>query len=62
MMVARHTRGRVRKPPREETAGGRASAASDAMDLTAVVPECEYNFCDMAELCEWERKRRSPPL
>src|ERR1700716_110910 len=50
MMVARHTPGPAYanlqgRKPRDVGRG----AASDAMgDLTAVVPECEYNFCDMA--------------
>ena len=39
----------VRKPPREETAGGVVRwRVRRYGDLTAVVPECEYNFCDMA--------------
>jgi hypothetical protein len=39
----------VRKPPMEETAGGVARwRVRRYGDLTAVVPECEYNFCDMA--------------
>src|SRR5712672_1252612 len=39
----------VRKPPREETAGGVARwRVRRYGDLAAVVPECEYNFCDMA--------------
>ena len=50
MMVARHTPGAdVRKPPMEETAGGVARwRVRRYGDLTAVLPECEYNFCDMA--------------
>src|SRR4030081_2258803 len=50
MMVARHTPGAgVRKPSMEETAGGVARwRVRRYGDLTAVVPECEYNFCDMA--------------
>src|SRR4030081_1891042 len=50
MMVARHTPGPAYanlqgRKPRDVGRG----AASDAMgDLTAVVPEYEYNFCDMA--------------
>src|SRR4030088_3346707 len=44
-----HTGAGVRKPPREETAGCRARCCVRRYgDLTAVVPECEYNFCDMA--------------
>jgi hypothetical protein len=39
----------VRKPPMKETAGGVARwRVRRYGDLTAVVPECEYNFCDMA--------------
>ena len=39
----------VRKPPMEETAGGVARwRVRRYGDLAAVVPECEYNFCDMA--------------
>jgi hypothetical protein len=39
----------VRKPPMKETAGGVARwRVRRYSDLTAVVPECEYNFCDMA--------------
>jgi hypothetical protein len=39
----------VRKPPMEETAGGVARwRVRRYGDLTAVLPECEYNFCDMA--------------
>ena len=39
----------VRKPPMEETAGGVARwRVRRYGDLTAVVPECGYNFCDMA--------------
>jgi hypothetical protein len=39
----------VRKPPMEETAGGVARwRVRRYGDLTAVVTECEYNFCDMA--------------
>jgi hypothetical protein len=39
----------VRKPPREETAGGVARwRVRRYGDLTAVVPECEHNFCDIA--------------
>ena len=39
----------VRKPPMEETAGGVARwRVRRYGDLVAVVPECEYNFCDMA--------------
>src|SRR6266705_5474606 len=46
---ATHFGAGVRKPPREETAGGRARwCVTRYGDLTAVVPECEYNFCDMA--------------
>src|ERR1700716_3998747 len=46
---AAHTGAGVRKPPREETAGCRARCCVRRYgDLTAVVPECEYNFCDMA--------------
>src|SRR6266702_359522 len=46
---ATHSGAGVRKPPREETAGGRARwCVTRYGDLTAVVPECEYNFCDMA--------------
>src|ERR1700716_1357477 len=46
---AAHTGAGVRKPPREETAGCRARCRVRRYgDLTAVVPECEYNFCDMA--------------
>ena len=46
MMVARHTLGAdVRKPPMEETAGGVVRwRVRRYGDLTAVVPECEYNF------------------
>jgi hypothetical protein len=47
MTVAPRTPGAgVRKPPMEETAGG--GRVRRYGDLTAVVPECEYNFCDMA--------------
>src|SRR3981081_2475157 len=46
---AAHTGACVRNPPREETAGCRARCRVRRYgDLTAVVPECEYNFCDMA--------------
>src|SRR3979490_3022986 len=46
---AAHTGARGRNPPREETAGCRASCRVRRYgDLTAVVPECEYNFCNMA--------------
>jgi hypothetical protein len=46
---AAHTGAGVRKPPKEETAGGVArSRVRRYGDLAAVVPECEYNFCDMA--------------
>src|ERR1700674_3754774 len=46
---AAHTGAGVRKPPKEETAGGVArSRVRRSGDLAAVVPECEYNFCDMA--------------
>jgi len=46
---AAHTGAGVRNPPREETAGCRARCCVRRYgDLTAVVPECEYNFCDMA--------------
>ena len=39
----------VRKPPMEETAGGVARwRVKRYGDLTAVVTEREYNFCDMA--------------
>src|SRR6266436_1840484 len=39
----------VRKPPMEETAGCVARwRVRRYGDLTAVVPECEHNFCDMA--------------
>src|SRR5216684_498130 len=39
----------VRKPPMEETAGGVARwRVRRYGDLAAVVPDCEYNFCDMA--------------
>src|SRR6266568_7882113 len=39
----------VRKPPMEETAGGVVRwRVRRYGDLTAVVPECEYNFCGMA--------------
>jgi len=39
----------VRKPPMKETAGGVARwRVRRYGDLTAVVPEWEYNFCDMA--------------
>jgi hypothetical protein len=39
----------VRKPPMEEPAGGVVRwRVRRYGDLTAVVPECEYNFCDMA--------------
>src|SRR5882762_9388724 len=39
----------VRKPPMKETAGGVARwRVRRCGDLTAVVTECEYNFCDMA--------------
>ena len=39
----------VRKPSMEETAGGVARwRVRRYGDLTAVVTECEYNFCDMA--------------
>jgi hypothetical protein len=50
MKVVRRARwGRVRKPPMEETAGGvERPRVRRYGDLTAVVPECEYNFCDMA--------------
>jgi hypothetical protein len=49
----------VRKPPMEETAGCVARCRVGRYgDLTAVVPECEHNFCDMAhELCEWVKTR-----
>ena len=48
MTVARRTPGAgVRKPPREETAGGLVRPRVRRYgDLAAV--ECEYNFCDMA--------------
>jgi hypothetical protein len=46
---ATHSAAGVRKPPREETAGGVVRwRVRRYGDLTAVVPECEYNFCDMA--------------
>src|SRR6266704_3711487 len=46
---ATHSGAGVRKPPREESAGGRARwCVTRYGDLTAAVPECEYNFCDMA--------------
>src|SRR5882757_3755018 len=39
----------VRKPPREETAGGgEMPRVRRYGDLTAVVPDCEHNLCDMA--------------
>src|SRR5450759_4719883 len=39
----------VRKPPMEETAGCVARwRVRRYGNLTAVVPECEHNFCDMA--------------
>src|SRR5258707_7955391 len=39
----------VRKPPREETAGGvERPRVRRYGDLTAVVPDCEHNLCDMA--------------
>src|SRR5712671_1641869 len=39
----------VRKPPMKETAGGVARwRVRRYGDLTAVVTECEYSFCDMA--------------
>jgi hypothetical protein len=47
--VAAHTGAGVRKPPKEETAGGvERLCVRRYGDLTAVVPECEHNFCDMA--------------
>jgi hypothetical protein len=46
---AAHTGAGVRKPPKEETAGGvERLCVRRYGDLTAVVPECEHNFCDMA--------------
>src|SRR5258708_596429 len=46
---ATHTGAGVRKPPKEETAGGVAWwRVRRYGDLAAVVPECRYNFCDMA--------------
>ena len=46
---ATHTGAGVRKPPMEETAGGVVKCrVRRYRDLTAVVPECEHNFCDMA--------------
>ena len=39
----------VRKPPMEETAGGVARGRVRRYgDLTGVVPECGYNFSDVA--------------
>jgi hypothetical protein len=48
MKVARRTRGAgVRKPPKEETAGGVARwRVRRYGDFGGC--ECEYNFCDMA--------------
>src|SRR3981081_1580110 len=44
-----HAGAGVRNPPREETAGGVVKwRVRRYRDLTAVVPECEHNFCDMA--------------
>jgi hypothetical protein len=50
MKVARRAPGAgVRKPPKEETAGGVVRLRVRRYgDLTAVVPECRHNFCDMA--------------
>src|SRR6266702_4890129 len=46
---AAHTGAGVRKPPMKETAGGVVKwRVRRYGDLTAVVPECEHNFCDMA--------------
>ena len=45
---ATHSEAGVRKPPKEETARGVARLRVRRGDLTAVLPECEYNFCDMA--------------
>jgi len=54
MMVARRaprTGAGVRKPPMEETAGGVARwRVRRYGDLAVVVPECEYNFCDIARI------------
>ena len=50
-MMARGAHGRagVRKPPMEETAGGvERLRVRRYGDLTAVVPDCEHNLCDMA--------------
>src|SRR6202035_3520151 len=39
----------VRKPPMEETAGGvERPRVRRYGDLTAVVPDCDHNLCDMA--------------
>lgn len=47
MQVVRRAPGAgVRKPPMEETAGGVARWRVKRYGV--VVPECEYNFCDMA--------------
>src|SRR5260370_37625578 len=63
----------VRKPPMEETAGGVVRwRVRRYGDLTAVVPECEYNFCDMARTlrmgentfrrpCDFKELRRAGP-
>ena len=44
---ATHSGAGVRKPPREETAGGVARLRVRRYGDSAAV-ECEYNFCDMA--------------
>ena len=50
MQVVRRAPGAgVRKPPMEETAGGVARwRVKRYGDLTAVVPDCGHNLCDMA--------------
>jgi hypothetical protein len=50
MEMARRAPGAgVRKPPKEETAGGVVRLRVRRYgDLTDVVPECRHNFCDMA--------------
>ena len=46
---ATHSEAGVRKPPMEETAGGVARwRVRRYGDLTAVMPDCEHNLCDMA--------------
>ena len=55
---ATHTGAGVRKPPKEETAGGVAWwRVRRYGDLAAVVPEYEYNFCDMARTLRMEKTR-----